>query len=682
MSLQTRLFAFFLGIVVLPLAGIGLLGGSFIVREIERRTLDQLVPAQNAAGAVYLERTNSAHDRVRVITGTTEFQTALIEGRAPELQQIVRRELEAEIAQQANPLDYLVAVDSSGKILASELSKPNFLPGVVPPTAEELAVAELPLSKRLLVTRSIVPILSPEPRRGVAWTVVGGYYLDNEFVESLKDTTGVDATFLIEKKATASTLTRAAAAKSAIDVDVAQVRRESRADVAGEEVYAVASEIASDIPIEQGALVMTKPRDTVVEVATRLRNNGLFLLFMAVLGAGLLGFLLARLISGPLRELADGANNIAAGNYDQHIKVRSSDEVGELARSFNEMTERLRIHISELRESREQVKRAYARFGEILRSTHDLDKLLEGVLETSMDTLKARRGLLMWASGPGNLSVRISHGIEDLDFELEPGKGVTGHVADTGDPVRLPNGPDAPIPDPREPGFKTMLSVPLHSQERVIGVLNLYDKEGDRDFSEADMGTLLSLADQAGVAIENVLLHKEAQVQAITDGLTGLWNFRYFQMQFDTELDRAARFHRPFSLIVIDIDNFKTLNDTFGHQAGDFVLIELASRVKEAIRDIDWFARYGGEEFVLILPETDADGGMRTAEKIRAVVADSPFIGELIPDPLSVTVSVGLACFPSHGTDKTTLLRAADMAMYSAKTQGKDRVVMYRAGMS
>lgn len=216
--------------------------------------------------------------------------------------------------------------------------------------------------------------------------------------------------------------------------------------------------------------------------------------------------------------------------------------------------------------------------------------------------------------------------------------------------------------------------VPIFAQERVTGVLGLYDKEGGIDFSEADMATLLSLADQAGVAIENVILHDQAQRLSITDGLTGTWNLRYFKMQVEREIERSARFHRPISLLMIDIDDFKVVNDSYGHQRGNAVLIDLVSRIRFTIREIDVLARWGGEEFVVILPETDASGGMLTAEKIRSVVAAKSFEGK--PET-KITISIGVACYPSHGSDEDSVVQAADTALLKAKAEGKNRVVLY-----
>jgi diguanylate cyclase (GGDEF)-like protein len=126
---------------------------------------------------------------------------------------------------------------------------------------------------------------------------------------------------------------------------------------------------------------------------------------------------------------------------------------------------------------------------------------------------------------------------------------------------------------------------------------------------------------------------------------------------------------------MLDIDHFKSVNDRFGHQRGDEVLVELARRVTGSVRDIDTFARYGGEEFVLILPETNLEGGLAVAEKLRLATHRTPFCGEDHDDGVPLSVSIGVACFPEHATSPEELLRAADEALYEAKLQGRDRVV-------
>jgi diguanylate cyclase (GGDEF)-like protein len=348
-----------------------------------------------------------------------------------------------------------------------------------------------------------------------------------------------------------------------------------------------------------------------------------------------------------------------------------------LARQLDELSSAMKAQELELEEYSEALNRAHTRFGEALRATHDLDKMLAVALETGMETVRAKRGLLLLRKGPGTLGIGVTRNMDVSPFTLDVGQGVSGHVAATGSPLVIPGQEDV-SPDDLEPRAGTQLSVPLFSQNRVLAVLNLYDKQ-EGHFTEADLRTIVSLSDQAGVAIENVLLHQEAQRMAIMDGLTGIWNHRWFQIQFAQELDRAERFKRPFSLVVLDIDNFKVFNDTYGHQVGDFVLVELASRIRSSVRDVDMFARYGGEEFELLLSETDIAGGLNAAEKIREAIGGSPFVTDMVPEPLNVTVSVGVASYPEAGLDASTIFKAADLAMYTAKSEGKNRVVAHCA---
>lgn len=386
----------------------------------------------------------------------------------------------------------------------------------------------------------------------------------------------------------------------------------------------------------------------------------------------------SRTSSADLKRLADRAEAINSGLYRNDGAAVSSGELGRLSGTLDKLSVTLEAQNKELKEYSEALTRAHTRFGEALRATHDLDRMLAIALETGMETVRAQSGLLMLRRGGGTLVKGVARNLESPAFTLDMGEGIAGRVAESGEAIIVP-GPAAVPAGEAEPKFPTQLSVPLFSQGRVLAVLNLYDKSGGKPFTEADLHTIQSLCDQAGVAIENVLLHQEAQRMAIMDGLTGIWNHRWFQIQFAQELDRAERFKRPFSLIVLDIDNFKIFNDTYGHQVGDFVLVELASRIRALVRDVDMFARYGGEEFELLLSETNLPGGLNAAEKIREAIAGTPFVTEMVPDPLSVTVSVGVASYPQAGLDQAAVFKAADLAMYQAKSRGKNQVVAHTA---
>jgi diguanylate cyclase (GGDEF)-like protein len=178
------------------------------------------------------------------------------------------------------------------------------------------------------------------------------------------------------------------------------------------------------------------------------------------------------------------------------------------------------------------------------------------------------------------------------------------------------------------------------------------------------------------VAVHNVRVHEEAQRLSLTDPLTGLWNYRCLRESLRREVERASRFGRMLTVLVLDLDHFKEVNDTYGHAAGDAVLGEFARRIRIGLREVDVAFRQGGEEFVVLLPETDAYGGAIVAERLGAAVRDRPVpIEGRRPgrdDEISISVSIGVAVFPEHGATAQQVLDAADDALYVAKNAGRD----------
>ena len=250
------------------------------------------------------------------------------------------------------------------------------------------------------------------------------------------------------------------------------------------------------------------------------------------------------------------------------------------------------------------------------------------------------------------------------------GGGVTGTVAATGEAMR---GLVSELPvrlAPDEPQAQQLISVPLRTSSGVLGVLNLYDREDGAPFGDTDLETIQSFAGQAAVAIDNVLLHQEAQRLSITDGLTGLGNYRFFQQTLAREVDRAVRFRRPLALLMLDLDRFKQVNDEHGHQVGDTVLVQIADRLREQVREVDFVARYGGEEFVILLPETATDGAQQLAGRVCEHIRARPM--HTSAGDLSISVSVGVAVYPEHGDAPASLVRAADLALYAAKSAGRN----------
>lgn len=170
------------------------------------------------------------------------------------------------------------------------------------------------------------------------------------------------------------------------------------------------------------------------------------------------------------------------------------------------------------------------------------------------------------------------------------------------------------------------------------------------------------------------MLHENVRMQALSDQLTGLYNRRYFMNQIEQQVGRARRYEQPLSLLMIDVDFFKCFNDTHGHPAGDELLASLGQLLRDQIRDSDFAARYGGEEFVIVMPETGREGALPLARRICESVSEHPFRHREKQPGGKVTISAGVACFPTDAHSAEQLIQKADQALYKAKREGKNRV--------
>jgi diguanylate cyclase (GGDEF)-like protein len=215
---------------------------------------------------------------------------------------------------------------------------------------------------------------------------------------------------------------------------------------------------------------------------------------------------------------------------------------------------------------------------------------------------------------------------------------------------------------------KLELLYPLKSHGKLVGILGLSKKHSSHVFTQEDIELVMSVANQAGVIVENAQLYAQAMTWAITDGLTRLNNHRYMHECLDKEIARGTRFGTTFSLIMIDLDFFKTYNDTYGHLAGDDVLASIAKSIQASIRTVDMAFRYGGEEFAVILPETMTEGAYVLAERIREKIEKQIFSGRS-----SITASLGIATWPTDGVTKEQIMVSADKALYTAKGTGRNR---------
>ncbi|MBA4371202.1 MAG: hypothetical protein C0418_06475, partial [Coriobacteriaceae bacterium] len=222
------------------------------------------------------------------------------------------------------------------------------------------------------------------------------------------------------------------------------------------------------------------------------------------------------------------------------------------------------------------------------------------------------------------------------------------------------------------PGARTHCAIPITHEGRVLGFVGIASLEAGR-VTDDSKRLLYALASQAGLAVDQIRLNEQAKVMAITDGLTGLYNHRYFHERLAAEYERARRFGHPLSLIMIDVDHFKLFNDRHGHLAGDALLEGLGALLRDNVRRIDMAARYGGEEFSVMLVETGRDEAMAFAERLRAAV-EVGHLAQSVSADARITISIGVAGSPS-GTDSSEgLIATADRALYRAKAEGRNRV--------
>jgi len=213
------------------------------------------------------------------------------------------------------------------------------------------------------------------------------------------------------------------------------------------------------------------------------------------------------------------------------------------------------------------------------------------------------------------------------------------------------------------------MSIPLISFGQTLGVLTLHSTEPDT-FREGELQSLESVADICASSIQNAHYVERVKQLAYLDGLTGIFNRRFFELRIQEELERCRRFGCGMAIVMADIDQFKRLNDEFGHLLGDEVLRQVSSLFHQQLRKIDVVCRFGGEEFAVILSQTSAVHALTVAEKLRRSVELWQFPGV----PRSVTISAGVAAFPDHGATRDDLVRAADMSLYMAKQQGRNRI--------
>lgn len=449
------------------------------------------------------------------------------------------------------------------------------------------------------------------------------------------------------------------------------------------------------------------------------RLTDLFLLFSIVVSFFLAGLTVISVhvsLHRPLQSLNRAMLRVQNGSLLEKCEVSGSDELGELADNFNKMIENLH----QINESRKQIEQRLIKAEESLkyklaledktkiieRMNHELtsafnditllytvSQYLSTVLEQKELVSVVRKifteryscdafVLYFVESDPFKLKLITSKGILIDSVHDGVSLGIAGdtiirrrslYIADVqakSDVTR----------SPIEQALRgAVFSVPLIVRDTVVGVLTLSRDQVD-GFSPTDRQSLESIASQIAVAHDKCQLYSQTKEMSVRDELTGAYNRRHFQQALQQEFKRAKRFGRPVSLLMIDVDHFKTYNDTHGHLKGDELLKKLTLLLQQNIREVDLLARFGGEEFVVMLTDTNLDDAVHVANKLRKIVkaqlklGDENLPADRIGQGSGVTVSIGASAYPECTLQPKQLINSADMALYLAKKDGRDLV--------
>jgi diguanylate cyclase (GGDEF)-like protein len=563
--------------------------------------------------------------------------------------------------------DALRGVQQRGVVLAHRKAVQDALTGKGDPNA----VVSAPPPGRVVQLVSDGQVIAGTPPPGPAWkaqiavgpasagdSVIVWQPLDRGFLERVQrripDSPGVDLGLVARARIAAST----DAASGRVSPIVSGVPYDATFGGTGVRAAAVPVPASKGGPVR---LFATYPSSQLADSVRSAQLKVLIPLGAVCLLVALLAVFAAGRISQALTELSVRARGLLRpGSVPEN-----ADELSELSAVIDHMSTELSTRVDELEAERGRVKQTLRRYGDTLAATHDLDALVGAVLDTAVQATRAGGGrLLLYDPDKGSATEQARIGTAlgsrtDLPVEVTAGTGLEGLALAEMAPRRVI------LP-------RAILTAPIVREEELLGLVTVVDP-ADGYFGSDDVETLSGLAVQAGVAIENARLHRVVEQQAVTDALTGLANRRQFFDALGRELERAQRFEQETALILFDLDDFKTVNDTLGHLAGDAVLHAVARTVQGLIREIDVAARYGGEEFAVLLPQTDREGAANLAERLRIAIAEVrvEFAGKTIE---GITASFGVAAGPDAGTTQLDLIAIADAALYAAKHRGKNTV--------
>lgn len=442
-----------------------------------------------------------------------------------------------------------------------------------------------------------------------------------------------------------------------------------------------------------------------------LRGLGGLWIFCVLLAIGV-SVALRTFLTRPLARLTAAMQRAEEGDFLARSPVVGDDEIGRLSASFNRMVAKITsLRASEIDQQRDldQARVELELKGEIektnqqlsarlqelgilydvartLNATLNLREVLQGITQLVPTRLAVPKFSIMLINAGGDLEVVAAQpqgiGSEGLTFAV--GEGICGKAALTRKAVYVPDlETDATFRARGGAGARgrgCLLSVPMVIRGSLLGVLN-FERPEKAAISAEEIELCTAVADQAAMAVQNARLHEQTVELSITDPLTGVPNRRHLFQTLEAEINRANRFGTQLSILMIDIDHFKKLNDAAGHSAGDEVLREVCALMRRMVRRVDTLARYGGEEFVVVLPQVTRNEALEVAEKLRRAVEEAPMPHREVQPGGKITISVGISNLPVDATEQARLVDCADAALYASKRGGRNRCTAFAMGM-